>query len=468
MNRILTTSRFLQTVHDDKKVKAIVYHSLFGLPQILNGDALDLLSAFSKPSSISEVISQNFFVDAENNIQTLESLFFLVPPDFDERSYIRKISTERYLPAIQSGERIEYLSLILSEQCNFACQYCISNSMLAVSNRGLSKKKVMSREVAEKAVDRFFAEVKRGGKNSVYINFGGGEPLINWDVMLCVMEYCVAKYADAFQITFSINTNGSLIDERIAGQLKRFGVKIALSLDGLEHGNNAVRVFRSGQGTYSSIIRAMDILNQIDFGINGFSTTVTERNFPETDERFIDFAIERSLSEVRIDLDVIHITSVPVQEAANRLLRLKRYGATRGVNVTGFWERPAENLNFSITEKHMGFCGGIVGKSMCISPDGKVYVCGYSARAFADIKDACPSMATLAYIEIVANRLLNGQPGCKNCKIEGQCTGGCFITEEFSGFETNNATSYNCQLFRIMTTELLRDSLAEVDGTSES
>jgi len=468
MDRVLSVSQFLQTVHGEKEVRAIVYHSLFGFPQILNRDALDLLNAFSEPSSVSEIISSDSFADAEDNIKTLESFFFLVPPDFDERGYIQKISTERYLPAIQSGERIEYLSLILSEECNFACQYCISNSMLTVSDRGLSKKKVMSIEVAEKAVDRFFAEAKKSNKKSVYINFGGGEPLINWYSMLHVMEYCTVKYADTFQITFSINTNGSLINEWIASQLKQFEVKIALSLDGLEHGNNAVRVFRSGQGTHASIIRAMDILDQIDFGVNGFSTTVTERNFPETDERLIDFAIKRSLSEIRIDLDVIHMTSVPVQEAASRLLCLKKYGAARGINVTGFWERPAENLNFSIVEKHMGFCGGIVGKSMCVSPEGKAYVCGYSARAYADIKDSHPSMATPTYVEIVANRLLNGQPGCRNCQIEGQCTGGCFITEEFSGLETNNATNYNCQLFRIMTTELLRDSLTEVDRTSES
>lgn len=468
MDRILTKSQFLQIVYSDNKAKAIVYHSLFGFPQILNGDALDLLSAFSAPNSVSAVVSQNSFANAKENIRTLESLFFLVPPDFDERGYIRKISTERYLPAIRSGERIEYLSLILSEQCNFACQYCISNSMLAVSNRGLSKKKVMSGEMAEEAADKFFAETKRSGKNSVYINFGGGEPLINWDVMLHVMGYCAAKYADNFQITFSINTNGSLLNERIAKQLKRFGVKIALSLDGLKHGNNKVRMFRSGQGTYSSIIRAMDILDQINFGVNGFSTTVTERNFPETDERFIDFAIKRSLSEIRIDLDVIHMTGIPVQEAANRLLQLKKYGAAQGVNLTGFWERSAENLNFSITEKHMGFCGGIVGKSMCVSPDGKAYVCGYSAHAYADIKNPNPLMATPAYVEIVSDRLLNRQPGCRNCQIEGQCAGGCFITEEFSGFENNSAANYNCQLFRIMTTELLRDSLAGADVASES
>ena len=463
MNNILKLSQFLQVVHSERGEKAIAYHSLFGLPQILNRDALDLLDAFSKPTSVSTVISQNSFANAKENIQTFNDLFFLITPDFDERDYIRKISDERYLPAIRSGERIEYLSLILSEQCNFACQYCISSSMLNASDRGLSKKKIMSMEVAKKALDRFFAEAKKSSKNSVYINFGGGEPLINWKVMLHAMEYCTKKHADAFQITFSINTNGSLINTEIASQLKRFGVKIAISLDGLEHGNNAVRVFQSGQGTHALIVKAMDALDQIDFGVDGFSTTVTERNFPEIDERLIDFALKRSLSEIRIDLDVIHMTSVPVQEAANRLLRLKRYGSARGVNVTGFWERSAENLNFSITEKHMGFCGGIVGKSMCVSPDGKVYVCGYSARSFTDVKDSHSSMATPAYVEIVANRLINGRPGCKNCPIEGQCTGGCFITEEFSGLETNNAASYNCQLFRIMTIELLKDSLTEVD-----
>jgi uncharacterized protein len=465
---ILVKSQFLQTVYDDKKENAVVYHSLFGYPQILNEDAIDLLNAFTKPTSISKVIALDSFVEAEKTIQTFQRLFFLVPPNFDERGYIQKISTERYLPAIQSGERIEYLSLILSEQCNFACQYCMSNSMLAASDRHLSIKKIMSKEMAQNAVDIFFAEVKKNGKNSVYINFGGGEPLINWDTMLYIMKYCVSKYAEIFLITFTINTNGSLIDESIAAQLKCFGVKIALSLDGLEQGNNAVRMSRSGQGTYSSITQAMETLVRANYGINGISTTVTEKNFYDLDDKFIDFAIKRSLNEVRIDIDVIHMTKIPVQEAANRLLCLKRYGKNRGVNITGFWERPAENLNFSITEKHMGFCGGIVGKSMCVSPDGKVYICGYSTNAYADVTKDCSSMATSKYIEIVTNRLLNVKKECKNCQIEGQCTGGCLIAEEFSDLETDNATSYNCQLFRIMTNELLRDSLAEVEATSES
>ncbi|HLC63998.1 MAG TPA: hypothetical protein VJK25_01435, partial [Patescibacteria group bacterium] len=101
MDRILVASRFLQTIYGHKKTEAIVYHSLFGFPQILNSDALDLLSVFYRPSSVSEVISKNSFANAEENIRMLESLFFLIPPDFDERGYIRGISKERYLPAIR-------------------------------------------------------------------------------------------------------------------------------------------------------------------------------------------------------------------------------------------------------------------------------------------------------------------------------------------------------------------------------
>lgn len=459
MDKVLVVSNFLQTIRGDQDLNTIVYHSLFGFPQVLNADANELLNAFIEPKNVIDIISQDIYSDVIENIEIFESCFFLVSPGFDERRHIRKISDNLHAPAIKSGEKIEYLSLILSEQCNFACQYCISNSMMIASDRGSSEKKVMSAEMAKKAVDKFFIETAKTDKNSVHINFGGGEPLINWTVMLCTMEYCTVKYGNNFKIAFSINTNGSLINREIALKLKHFNVNIALSLDGLESGNNAVRVFHSGQGTHHSIINAMNILDAIDFKINGFSTTVTEKNFFEIDERLIDFAISRSLSEIRIDLDVIHMTSIPVQEAVEKILRLKRYGFASGINITGFWERPVENLNFSITDRHMGFCGGIVGKSMCVSPDGKVYICGYSAHPYANIDDL--TVVSDEYIEIISNRLLNGQLNCKDCQIEGQCAGGCFITEEFSNLATNNAANYNCQLFRIVTNELLKDSLAE-------
>lgn len=460
MSKLLKKSEYLQTVRSEKHPFALVYHSLFGFPQIMNEDALELLSMFSNSAFIDDVVVKNYHSEVRSQINELEKTYFLIPPDLDERKLLKNIICDIHLPKVKRGNNIEYLSLIMSEECNFSCQYCMSNSMISASNRKDNKIKFMSIEMARRTVNRFFAILKRNGKKVAYINFGGGEPLLSWKVMINAIEYCKQVYAKDFEIIFSVNTNGSLIDEKIAKKLKEYNVKIAISLDGLEAANNKVRVYKTGSGTFNSILQAMDIFRKIDYDIVGFSTTINEKNFYFIDEQIVDFAIERKLREIRIDLDVIHMLNIPISIAVEKLLKIKRYGARKNVNITGFWERSIENLNFSIIEKHTGFCGGIVGKSMCVSPSGSIYICGYSAKEYADINDPM-EVNSQCYFEIISSRLIKRKQNCINCLIEGQCMGGCFITEEFSELNSDNALEYNCELYRLITIQLLKDSLNE-------
>jgi uncharacterized protein len=461
LSKLLKKSKYLQVIESGKCPFVLVYSSLFGFPQIMDENGLKLLSEFSNGNDVDEVIIKNYYDGIEEQIGELERIYFLLPSELDERKLLKDIIYDIHLPKIEKGSNIEYLSLILSEECNFGCQYCISNSMICASDRKENKVKLMKQEMAKRAIDRFFKVLKDHGKKEAYINFGGGEPLLNWSIMIGVIEYCKKAYAKDFTIVFSVNTNGSLIDEYKAKKMKEHNVKIAISLDGLEAANDKVRVYKTGSGTFKSIICAMDIFRKIEYDITGFSTTVNERNFHHIDEKIVDFALERKLREIRIDLDVIHMLNIPISEAIQKLLKIKRYGMEKGISITGFWERPTENLNFSIVEKHTGFCGGIVGKSMCVSPSGGIYICGYSATEYANINNEA-EINSKNYFDIISGRLIRQRQSCENCPIEGQCVGGCFITEEFSRLSDDNALRYNCELYRLITTQLLKDNLNEV------
>jgi len=457
MRERLVKSKHLQSVRDGDMF--VVWHSLFGYPQILNAEGVDLLNFFSAPKTRDELRESNVFLDADENLDLLESIHFLVPPDFDERGFLAE-KTAHYDKSVEQGREIEYLSLIVSEDCNFACKYCISNSMIGASYRKDNRLKLMTLDTAIKAVDIFISLLLENGKEEAYINFGGGESLLNTKVVRRILGYCKDRYGKALRLKFRINSNISLMTKRTAELFRDFGVEVAVSLDGTKEANDFVRQEKSGKGTFDRIISAVNLLRRYGNNINGFSTTVTGDNFRLIDDSLICFAKENGFPAVRVDLDVIHLLSIPVKTAIQKLVNLKRLANSSGINLTGFWERPVENLNSSILDKHIAFCGGVAGKSMCVSPSEEVFICGYSTNNFAGLTSEAIKNSEV-YHSLVVNRLAGRIKRCEGCMIEGQCIGGCHITEEFDALQKKAAIKYNCELYHGMTVELLKDSLGE-------
>lgn len=465
MDEILVRSGYLQTVR--VKDNFVVYHSLFGYPQILNRDALDLLNSFKKKTNVRLILEKKLFIQARKVIQNFKECFFLVKHDFDERVYLKKTIDNKYLSSLKTGANIEYLSLIISEKCNFACSYCISSSMIEVSERRHNEMKIMDRATAKLAVNTFFSVLRNNNQKKAYVNFGGGEPLLNFKLIEWILRYIHKKFTKDFEITYTINTNASLITRNIAAILKNYKVKIALSLDGQEEANDAVRKTRNGNGTYKMINRAISILKEVDYNPGGFGVTMTEKNFRLISiNKLIKFCQINGFSEFRVDLDVIHILKIPLEEAVKKLLILKRKAKRAGFKVTGFWERPTENLNDSILEKLISFCGGVIGKSMCVNPQGKIFICGYSANMITDLKNLNKQTISTSYYKIIAERIIGNINRCRGCSIEGLCGGGCYVSEEFTNLNTKGALEYNCSLYRKMTKALLRDSLKEAISAS--
>jgi len=108
----------------------------------------------------------------------------------------------------------------------------------------------------------------------------GISPLLAWPAIKEVLEYCDTTYQAEFEFRFSINTNATLINPDIAQTLTRYGVSTAVSLDGLQEGNDKVRMTKTGQGTFLPIVNGMNTLANAEYPLNGFAVTITERNGP--------------------------------------------------------------------------------------------------------------------------------------------------------------------------------------------
>ncbi|PIS16503.1 MAG: hypothetical protein COT61_03585 [Candidatus Portnoybacteria bacterium CG09_land_8_20_14_0_10_44_13] len=410
LNVAYMKSSFARVVRDGDSV--VIWHSLFGYPKVVSVETLEFLELFSAPTTICSQLGDELTDEDREAIEELLRCYFLVPENFDDRIFLEEKMREREAEIV-SGSLINYLEIL----------------------RGHEKR------VAE-------------------INFGGGEPLLAWPVIKQVLEYCRTAYGSEFEFRFSINTNASLITPEIAVTLKRHQVKIASSLDGLCEGNDRVRLTKSGGGTFFQIMRGFDVLARVGYPLDGIAATVTEKNFHELDESIIDWAVARGMKNVRIDIDVVGMVEIPIEDVVAKLMRIRRYAAVRGVDVPGFWSRPAENLNESTLESRVAFCGAVRGNNMCVGPSGNIYGCGYSTIQLGNLSKIQLFYAPgTAYHRFVRDHLTGAMEMCRGCMIEGQCGGGCNITQEFARATKTAKIERMCDFYRHMTQEILREQL---------
>jgi len=463
LNVAYVKSPFVQVVRDGDS--AVIWHSLFGYPKIVPAETLEFLESFSAPRTIRSQIGDELTSEDQEAIEELLRCYFLVPEDFDDRAFLEG-KMRRRKAEIVCGSLIDYLELIMSEACNFRCTYCIHFNNLETSDRINNPKKFMRFDTAKETVDRYLEILRGHGKRVAEINFGGGEPLLAWPVIKQVLEYCRATYSSEFEFRFSINTNASLITPEIAAILKEHCVEIASSLDGLREGNDRVRLTKSGGGTFSKIMSGFEALTHAEYPLDGIAVTVTEKNFHELDESIVDWAVARGMKNVRIDIDIVDMVEIPIEDVVAKLMRIRRYAATRGVDVPGFWSRPAENLNESTLESRVAFCGAARGNSICVGPSGNIYGCGYSTTQLGTLSEIQSFHASgTAYHRFVRDHLTGAMEMCKGCMIEGQCGGGCNITQEFARATKTAKIERMCDFYRLMTQEILREQLREATAS---
>jgi radical SAM protein with 4Fe4S-binding SPASM domain len=174
------------------------------------------------------------------------------------------------------------------------------------------------------------------------------------------------------------------------------------------------------------------------------------------------------MKEIRVDIDVIDMVAIPIDLVVSRLSSLRRYAHSRGMDIPGFWSRPFENLNHSTLTEHVAFCGAVRGNSMCVSPSGNIYGCGYSNTQLGSLVQIDMfHMKESNYHRFVRDHLTGTMAMCRGCMIEGQCGGGCNITQEFARATESSKIERMCEFYRGMTRELALDQLDDIFSGKE-
>ncbi len=158
--------------------------------------------------------------------------------------------------------RLKELVLWVTTDCNLRCRYCYAS--------GGDKAEYMDCQVAKQALDLMLSQ-----SDGFKIQFAGGEPLLNMDLIEQVVGY-----TQGLGIRYQLQTNATLIDDKIAGNLKRLAVDVGVSLDGLPAVNDPLRSFADGQGSTAATIAGLENLRAAGIGV-GLTCVLSAENVTE-------------------------------------------------------------------------------------------------------------------------------------------------------------------------------------------
>ncbi|HDK7138550.1 TPA: radical SAM protein [Clostridium botulinum] len=207
------------------------------------------------------------------------------------------------------SNKIQNITLELTEKCNLRCKYCIYNPSHP-EHREFGHRD-MNFETAKKAID--FFNNHTSDTKEVYIGFYGGEPLLNFELLKKCIDYAKIKIKNK-DLSYSMTTNATLITEDIANFLVENKVSITVSLDGPKLIHNENRVYANGKGSFDDTIRGLKNLVKAykKIGANpsfGFNIVTSGPNYEEKYDQIHNFF--KNLDWLPSDLPILCSTVDP-------------------------------------------------------------------------------------------------------------------------------------------------------------
>ncbi|MBI5688652.1 MAG: radical SAM protein [Verrucomicrobia bacterium] len=437
--------------------------------QILVYDALDcrcliassgmeaLLDAWSEPATPIEFLATHpEYEDCLAAIHGLRDRGLLVPIDYDARRHHRQ-ELEDHLARVERGEVWDSLTLVLNERCNFRCTYCMEYSMIAGHQQRVAEQgRVMSREIATTALDRYFALLHRRGREEAAVGFSGGEPFLNWELMRFVLAEATARAhsgaTSVKRVSFGLNTNASLVTPAIIAELARYPIgALTVGIDGLAEGNDRVRRHLDGRATFDAILRGLRLLiaHLPDTTIS-VNAVLTEETAPYINEDFLRFLRDQGVRGVTMDPNLVHFPALGHEALCDQILALRRLGESIGVSVHGFWWQPSRRLDQS-GERRVPFnCMAQGGVNLTVTATGNVGPCSYISPIFGRVEDMESVPSRPAYLDFLRRRFNSAIAFCQGCAIEGLCAGSCYVSSD-----QDSQRNARCDFLREMTRRLL-------------
>jgi uncharacterized protein len=325
-------------------------------------------------------------------------------------------------------------SIYLAQSCNMSCDYCW--------NRGGSFGKphnLMSRSVAELAVRMIVSLVESSGSDKIFINFYGGEPLLNFPVLRKITLDLLQQEARVDRkFCFTVDSNGLLLEGEAAQFLARYFTQIGVSLDGRQEVHDSQRPGKFGAPTWRRIVD--NVRSFPDPKLLGLRATLTA----SSDSYLETFHQLSSIGAGRIQLEYCHEPGyqqnpvyekllVPQERQLAELLQFVEHYVDTISKYSALADIPhTSNLLENIARLRRGNrftrpCGAGV-TTLAIDCNGTVFPC----IAFVDrAKFAMGKVGgddALALHKSLAGFSVDSRIPCNACWLRYDCAGGCYAT----------------------------------------
>ncbi len=360
-------------------------------------------------------------------------------PDYE------KIATEYK----NNSSVVKALCLHVAHTCNLNCSYCF-----AAQGKFHGEGALMPFEVGKRALD--FLIENSGARKNLEVDFFGGEPLVNWEVVKKLVEYARSIEKDCGKhFRFTLTTNGVLIDDDVIDFANKHMHNVVLSLDGRKSVHDNLRKDLAGNGSYDKIVPKFkkfvekrggkgyymrgtfthenpdfvsDILHMADLGFNSLS---------------MEPVVCDEGDSAALTKDDLPILLAEYEKLATEMLKREKDG-----NPFEFYHYMLDLKNGPCVYKRITGCGSGT-EYMAVTPWGELFPChqfvGDKAYSLGNIYDGVTNKKVQ---DEFRSCNIYSRSECKECWANLYCSGGCAANAYHASGDINGIYEYGCTLFK--------------------
>ena len=344
---------------------------------------------------------------------------------------------------------VKALCLHVAHTCNLNCSYCFASQGKYKGERAL-----MSYEVGVRALD--FLIENSGSRRNLEVDFFGGEPLMNFDVVKKLVAYARSVEKEKGKnFRFTLTTNGVLIDDEVIDFCNREMSNVVLSLDGRKEVHDRFRKDYAGNGSWKKIVPKFQKFVEKRGGERYYIRgTFTHKNpdFTEDIKEMLSLGFtELSMEPVvcdKNDENALTEEDLPIikreyEKLAELMLERKKQG-----KPFTFYHYILDLKEGPCVYKRISGCGSGT-EYMAVTPWGDLYPCHqFVGEEKFKLGDIYNGVTNTAVQQEFFNCNAYSRKECRNCWARLYCSGGCAANSYHSTGKVAGVYGYGCELFK--------------------
>lgn len=414
----------------------IVDDITYDILDYLNGTFFDYTESYVV-KQLENKYSEHDVKDAYRSIVDMKEVGKLFSEDIHEN-----LANEQNL-----NSPIKAICLNVAHDCNLECSYCFA----AKGDFGCGRE-LMTLETAKNAVD--FVVRKSGNIHNLEMDFFGGEPLMNFEVVKETVKYARSlEKAHNKKFRFTITTNGLLLDDEKIDFINNEMFDVVLSLDGRKEINDKYRVTRAAKGSYDTVVPKFRKL----VSKRGNKSYYARGTYTKDNLQFSDDVVHMN------DLGFEHISMEPAlcgdkfsasvtEDCLEEVLKEHEILCDKLINMKNSGKKiDFFNFNVDIDKgpcilKRLKGCG-CGNDYIAVTPNGDIYSCH---QVVGEEKFKMGNVNKGVFYEGMKKPFLNmtiyHKEKCRDCWAKFYCSGGCAAKNYFNSGDIMHPYELACKM----------------------